>query len=599
MKKILFFIGLAAVVASTQNNSLAQTPVVGISGTNCVGGTLLASSSIQPAKIVWKQNGNAIDSVFNTWLSGAATVAGQSSGTSGSGANQLNGPVGIFVDGSGNVYVADQSNNRVQKWAPGTTSGITVAGQSGGTSGNAANQLHSPYGVFVDGSSNVYVADDANNRVQKWAPGATSGTTVAGQSNGTAGSAANQLSGPAGIFVDGNGNVYVADDANNRVQKWASGATSGITVAGQNNGTAGSAANQLSGPAGIFVDGNGNVYVADVFNNRVQKWAAGATSGSTVAGGNGSGNNLNQLNAPMGIYVDGNGNIYIDDAGNNRIQLWASGATSGTTVAGGNGVGANNNQFSNPDGVFVDGFGNLFVADGNNNRIQEFAPTITYTDMAFSSGNYTASVTTFTGASATTSVKVVSDTLMPGITITALNGPNGQTFCNGETINFMSSILNGGSAPAYQWMQNGLAISGAISATFSSATLANNDAISCVLSPNIVCPTLLTATSDTITVTVSPHVMPMVALSLNAGDTICVGQTVTFSANALNGGSGPQFTWTLNADTIVGPVINSSTGCATKIDSCGSTRIAMTSCLADNRVNCRNGVNCKSYRITG
>src|SRR2546421_603138 len=104
--------------------------------------------------------------------------------------------------------------------------GITVAGESSCCS--AANQLSNPYGVFVDASGNVFVADRQNHRIQKWAPGATRGITVAG-GNGQ-GSAANQLSNPLGVFVDASDNIFVADEQNHRIQKWASGAIQGVTV---------------------------------------------------------------------------------------------------------------------------------------------------------------------------------------------------------------------------------------------------------------------------------------------------------------------------------------------------------------------------------
>ena len=134
--------------------------------------------------------------------------------------------------------------------------GITVAGGNG--SGSAANQL-SPYGIVVDGSGNLYVADTDNHRVQKWIPGATVGVTVAG-GNG-AGSAANQLDYPVGMVMDGLGNLYIVERYNHRVTKWAPGATLGLTVAGGNGD--GSLANQLSQPYGITIDALGNLYVAD------------------------------------------------------------------------------------------------------------------------------------------------------------------------------------------------------------------------------------------------------------------------------------------------------------------------------------------------
>jgi hypothetical protein len=104
----------------------------------------------------------------------------------------------------------------VQEWAPSATAGVTVAGGNG--QGSAANQLKLPEGLFVDGSGNIYIADLVNQRVQEWAPGATAGVTVAG-GNG-AGSAANQLANPGGVFVDGVGNIYVDDSANNRIEEW-------------------------------------------------------------------------------------------------------------------------------------------------------------------------------------------------------------------------------------------------------------------------------------------------------------------------------------------------------------------------------------------
>ncbi len=163
------------------------------------------------------------------------------------------------------------------------------------------------------------------------------------------GSAANQLSFVVGFTADAEGNLYIVDSDNHRVQKWAPGATSGITVAGGNGN--GNAANQLSYPYGITIDAQGNLYIADSENQRVQKWAPGATSGSTVAGGNGYGDADNQLAYPGGITIDAQGNLYIADSDNYRIQKWALGATRGTTVAGGNGYGNAANQIAFPMGL--------------------------------------------------------------------------------------------------------------------------------------------------------------------------------------------------------------------------------------------------------
>jgi len=390
----------------------AVAPVVSISGNLCPGATDTLNSSLILDSIVWANKDGTLQTNLLALNVNAVTVAGQSDGTSGNDASELIYPWDAVVDNSGNVYVSDQGNNRVQKWAPGATSGITVAGHSDGTYGAGADELYYIYDIFVDDSENIYVADGNNNRIQKWAPGATSGTTVAGQSDGTYGSGASQLSTPIGIYVDDSGNIYVADAGNDRIQEWAPGATSGITVAG---GVRGSGASQLSNPFPIFVDSSGNIYIGDINNYRVQKWAPGATSGTTVAGGNGQGDNANQLYYPIGVYLDDSGNIYVADNTNNRIQKWAPGATSGITVAGTGIAGSGASQLNTPNGVFFDGSGNLYVADVLNNRVQEFKNTVVNTFTPVAAGSYTAIVTAYNGCKATDTF-TVSVPVAPAIT---------------------------------------------------------------------------------------------------------------------------------------------------------------------------------------
>jgi gliding motility-associated-like protein len=203
---------------------------------------------------------------------------------------------------------------------------------------------------------------------------ARTGITVAGSLQDRGGST-RQLNNPIGLWVDAAGNVYIVDRLNYRIQKWAPGASNGSTVAGGNG--QGVTANQLSDPIGIFVDAAGNIYVDDYGNDRIQKWPSGATSGITVAGGNGQGSAQNQFFYATGVFVDGNGNVFVADAGNNRVQEWTSGASTGITVAGGNGPGPAANQFDYPSGVFVDQAGNIYVADEKNNRVQKWAPGAT------------------------------------------------------------------------------------------------------------------------------------------------------------------------------------------------------------------------------
>jgi sugar lactone lactonase YvrE len=299
------------------------------------------------------------------------TVAGGNG--QGNAANQFDGATAVFLDNSGNIYVSDYSNNRVQKFpanSTSATSGVTVAGGNG--SGSAANQIN-PEGIYVDAAGNLYVADNANNRIQKFPTGSTSSTnatTLCG-GNGT-GTAANQLNYPGSVFVDGSGNIYVADENNRRIQKFPSGSTSstnGITVAGGNG--SGFAGDQLNLPYSVFLDNSGYLYVADTYDDQIQKFPPNSTSSSyavTVAS--------HQLNSPYGIFVDSSGYVYVADYGNNRVQKFppnSDSSTVGITVAGGNGAGSNANQLDGPSGIYVAGNGDIYVADGNNNRIQKWS----------------------------------------------------------------------------------------------------------------------------------------------------------------------------------------------------------------------------------
>jgi len=131
-----------------------------------------------------------------------------------------------------------------------------------GSRGSADGQFLSPYGVAVDSSNNVYVADREKNRIQKFSSDGTFLTKW-----GSSGSADSQFRFPRGVTVDSSGNVYVADTSNHRIQKFSADGTFLTTW-----GSFGSADGQFKNPRGITVDSSNNVYVADYANSRIQKF---------------------------------------------------------------------------------------------------------------------------------------------------------------------------------------------------------------------------------------------------------------------------------------------------------------------------------------
>ena len=282
-----------------------------------------------------------------------STVAGSgTAGFSGDGgaatAAQLNQPRGVAPDGAGNLYIADSNNQRIRKVdSDGNIS--TVAGDgmigSGGDGGPAtAARLGYPLGVAVDGAGNLYIAESGSNRVRKVD---TAGviSTVAGDGTygfgGDGGPAtAAQLQDPYDVVLDGAGNLYIADLSDHRIRKVDSDGNIS-TVAGDGtsgfSGDGGAAmAAQLSSPSGVALDGAGNLYIGDQDNNRIRKIATvpGFSAGilstgviTTVAGdgaqgygGDGGAAVAAQLNQPIGVALDGAGNLYIADGGNNRIR---------------------------------------------------------------------------------------------------------------------------------------------------------------------------------------------------------------------------------------------------------------------------------------
>ena len=164
--------------------------------------------------------------------------------------------MGVAVDSSGKVYVADTYHDRVQKFSP---SGTLLA--TWGSQGSGDGQFDHPQGIAV-GSGTVYVADTVNYRVEQFT---SSGSLLA--TWGTPGSGNRQFSQPGAITVDDSGHVFVADSGNNRVQKFDA---SGDFLTAW--GSAGTGNGEFSSPGGVAVDSAGRVYVGDIGNNRIEQF---------------------------------------------------------------------------------------------------------------------------------------------------------------------------------------------------------------------------------------------------------------------------------------------------------------------------------------
>ena len=215
-----------------------------------------------------------------TTLAGTAGSSGSVDGTGA--AARFNYLRGVAVDGDGNVYVADTDNHVIRKVTPGgvVTTLAGTAGSSGSVDGTgAAARFNYLRGVAVDGVGNVYVADSQNNLIRKVTPGGVV-TTLAGTAgsygseNGTGADA--RLGNVYGVAVDGDGNVYAGDEYNGTVRKVTPGgvvtrlAGSGGEMSWGFQDAIGPLA-RFSGPTGVAVDGDGNVYVADSYNNLIRK----------------------------------------------------------------------------------------------------------------------------------------------------------------------------------------------------------------------------------------------------------------------------------------------------------------------------------------
>ena len=323
-------------------------------------------------------SGPVTSALVNCAASQLSLIAGQLGGIgnidgSGTGA-RFNQPYGPGIDAAGNLYVAD--------WNPSIRK-VTPAGVVSTLPGTKP-QLDFPSDVAVDGAGNLYVADSGHNIIRKITPAGTVTTFAGSGSPGSAdgqGSAASFYN-PGGVAVDAEGNVYVADTYNNTVRRItpAGAVTTVAGIVGMQGSADGPAATAtFSAPSSIAVDAAGNVYIADPFNNTIRKLAASVVSTLAgtpgVSGGADGTGAAAQFNHPSGVAVDAAGTIYVADTANHTVRrVTAAGIVTtlaGTAGASGATDGAGSAaRFGSPVGVRVDASGTIYVTDNGNSAIR-------------------------------------------------------------------------------------------------------------------------------------------------------------------------------------------------------------------------------------
>jgi sugar lactone lactonase YvrE len=361
--------------------------------------------------VYFADSSNHVIRKINVTTGTMTVIAGSgSSGFSGDGgaatSAKLNSPKGVAIDSSGNLYIADTSNHRIRKIDASTGNIATIAGTGTGTFGGdnaaaTAARVNSPQGVAVDSSGNVYIADTSNNRIRKIDVTSGNISTVAG--NGTGGYLADnvaatgtRINAPRGVVVDSSGNLYIADTSNNRIRKVSTGGTittyagTGAASFSGDNGAAISAT--IRAPQALTLDSSGNMYIADTTNHRIRKITSGiiTTLSGTGSGGYSGDNGVatsGQLSSPAGIAVDSSGNIYIGDTGNLRLRKISGGnistaAGTGSATYGGDGGVAIKAQFTSPQQIVIDSAGNFYLSDSGTHRVRKMATDGTVTTIA-------------------------------------------------------------------------------------------------------------------------------------------------------------------------------------------------------------------------
>lgn len=347
---LLLFFSHASYAQFSNVETIAGTGIQDYSGD---GGLATSAELNLPGGLVFDSSGNLYFSEIsnsvvrkidtNGIITTVAGIVGNFNDTGDGGqatSATLDFPQGLAVDAAGNLYIADRSNHKIRKVDTGgiitTIAGNGTSGFSGDGGQATSANLDSPQYVAVDNNNNIYISDWLNNRIRKVDPSGIittyAGTGVSGFS-GDGGNAINaNLRSPSGIVVDAAGNVYFSDRGNDRIRKIdVSGIITTVAGSGGFNAFSGdgalATAAEFNDPNGLFVDSNGDIYIADRDNQRIRMVTASTGIINTIAGTgsigfNGDGNVgiSTNLTNPSSVAINSQG-VYIADGGNHRIRL--------------------------------------------------------------------------------------------------------------------------------------------------------------------------------------------------------------------------------------------------------------------------------------
>ena len=336
----------------------------------------------------------------------------------------FNYPRSVAFDTTGNMYIADESNNVIRMVTPaGTTSTIAgsfTAGYSGDGGQATAAKLNKPWVVTTDKAGNIYIADSRNNVIRKVNPagiistiagnGYAAGTGNGGYSGDGGHATAATMHSPFGIAIDTGGNIFIADCYNNAIRKVDTAgiihSITGDTARGYSGDGGPATAAHLYWPSSLAFDKNNLLCFTDFQNNVIRRIEADGSIHTIIGTGFGAGTGLSgysgdggpatdaQLAHPFGLAIDTNNNIYFSDLSSTRIRkVNGSGiigtiAGDGTTGYSGDGGPAFYARFYNPFGVTLDANNNLFIADAFNHAIRKITGPITMKTNALQAGTF-------------------------------------------------------------------------------------------------------------------------------------------------------------------------------------------------------------------